>query len=159
EDRREGVANFCARITSSQLAAATANVLVVGAGAAVFDRVWRLVSERPYIEVDVARETFETLSPLDSGTVFYAALTGVLLWMGSVAGGWFENWVTLSRLPEAVAAGRRGSFLTAERRARLAAALERNSAGWGTNVALGFLLGFAPAFGRFFGIPFDVRHV
>ena len=41
----------------------------------------------------------------------------------------------------------------------MAAALERNAAGWGTNVALGFLLGFAPAVGRFFGIPFDVRHV
>lgn len=159
EDRREGVARFVSRLTSSQLAAATANVLVVGAGAVVFDRVWRLFSDSAYLPGEVAAETFQTLSPLDSGTVFFAALTGVLLWMGSVAGGWFENWVTVSRLPEAVAAGRRGKILTTGRRASLAAALERNAAGWGTNVSLGFLLGFAPAVGRFFGIPFDVRHV
>ncbi len=46
-----------------------------------------------------------------------------------------------------------------DRLRRFAAALERNASGWATNVALGFLLGFAPAVGRFFGIPFDVRHV
>ena len=42
---------------------------------------------------------------------------------------------------------------------RAADGLSRNASGWATNVALGFLLGFAPAVGRFFGIPFDVRHV
>lgn len=159
EDRLERVARFFSRLTSSQLAAATANVLAVGAGAAAFDGLWRLAAGRAYLDPEVAAHTFETLSPLDSGTVFFAALTGVLLWMGSVAGGWFENWVTVHRLPEAVAGRPPGAFLTAEQRIRLAASLERNAAGWGTNVALGFLLGFAPAVGRFFGIPFDVRHV
>ncbi len=159
EDRLERVATFFGRLTSSQLAAATANVLVVAAGATLFDGLVRLAVGRPFLDGEVAAHTFETLSPLDSGTVFFAALTGVLLWMGSVAGGWFENWVTLHRLPEAIAAEKPGPLLTKGRRARLAAALARNAAGWGTNVALGFLLGFAPAVGRFFGIPFDVRHV
>jgi len=31
--------------------------------------------------------------------------------------------------------------------------------GWATCVVLGYLLGFVPAVGRFFGIPLDVRHV
>lgn len=159
EDRLERVATFFGRLTSSQLAAAVANVLAVGAGAALFDGLWRLASGHAFLDPEDAAHTFETLSPLDSGTVFFAALTGVLLWMGSVAGGWFENWVTVHRLPEAIASRASGAFLTAERRGRLAASLERNAAGWGTNVALGFLLGFAPAVGRFFGIPFDVRHV
>ena len=112
EDRLERVATFFARLTSSQLAAAAANVLAVGAGAAVFDRLWRLASGRAFLDPEDAAHTFETLSPLDSGTVFFAALTGVLLWMGSVAGGWFENWVTVHRLPEATRgeeAGRRSS--------------------------------------------------
>ncbi|HEY3351155.1 MAG TPA: gliding motility protein [Thermoanaerobaculia bacterium] len=159
EDRLERVATFFSRLTSSQLAAAAANVLVVGAGAAVFDGLWRLVAGRAYLDPEVAAHTFETLSPLDSGTVFFAALTGVLLWMGGVAGGWFENWVTVHRLPEALAGKKPGGTLTKERLRRIGDALSRNAAGWGTNVALGFLLGFAPAVGRFFGIPFDVRHV
>jgi site-specific recombinase len=159
DDRLERVATFFSRLTSSQIAAAASNVLVVAAGATVFDGLWRLAAGHPFLEAEVAANTFETLSPLDSGTVFFAALTGVLLWMGSVAGGWFENWVTLHRLPEAIAATKPRGLLTRERRALFAAALDRNAAGWGTNVALGFLLGFAPAVGRFFGIPFDVRHV
>ena len=159
EDRLERVATFFSRLTSSQIAAAAANVLAVAAGATLFDGLWRLAAGRAYLDPDVAAHTFETLSPLDSGTVFFAALTGVLLWMGSVAGGWFENWVTVHRLPEALAGRKPGGTFTKERLQRIGDALSRNAAGWGTNVALGFLLGFAPAVGRFFGIPFDVRHV
>ena len=159
EDRLERVATFFSRLTSSQLAAAVANVFAVGAGATLFDGLWRLALGHPFLHAEDAAHTFETLSPLDSGTVFFAALTGVLLWMGSVAGGWFENWVTLHRLPEAIEEKRPGGWLTKERLHRLGESLSRNAAGWGTNVALGFLLGFAPAVGRFFGVPFDVRHV
>ena len=37
--------------------------------------------------------------------------------------------------------------------------IELNLAGWSTSIALGYLLGFVPVIARFFGIPFDVRHV
>jgi site-specific recombinase len=107
----------------------------------------------------VARDTFETLSPVNSGTVFFAALTGVLLWLGSLAGGWFENWATYHRVPEGLAQLRFGKVVGRYRMEKFAASFAHNASGWATNVALGFLLGFAPAIGRFFGIPFDVRHV
>lgn len=35
----------------------------------------------------------------------------------------------------------------------------RRASGWATNISLGFLLGMTPAFGRFLGLPLDVRHV
>jgi len=159
EDRDEKVAGFFARLTSSQLAAATSNVLSVAAGCALFVGGWKLLFGHGWVDEKVARETFLVLSPVDSGTVFFAALTGVLLWMGSLAGGWFENWATYHRLPEGIARHPLGRVFGPERMRRAADALERNASGWATNVALGFLLGFAPAVGRFFGIPFDVRHV
>jgi len=159
DDREERIAGFFARLASSQIAAATSNVLTVGVGAAAFVAGWQALAGRPWVDEKTARETFLTLSPLDSGTVFFAALTGVLLWMGSLAGGWFENWSTYHRLPEGIARHPLGRLVGRERMRRLADALSRNASGWATNVALGFLLGFAPAVGRFFGIPFDVRHV
>jgi len=159
DDREERIATFFARLTSSQLAAAVANVLTVGAGSAAFVAAWLALAGRPWVDAATARETFLVLSPLDSGTVFFAALTGVLLWMGSLAGGWFENWSTYHRLPDGIARHPLGRVLGAERMRRAADALARNASGWATNVALGFLLGFAPAVGRFFGVPFDVRHV
>lgn len=159
DDREERIAGFFARLTSSQLAAALSNVLVVSAGAAAFVAAWGALAGRPWVDEKTARETFFVLSPLDSGTVFFAALTGVLLWLGSVAGGWFENWSTYHRLPEGIARHPIGRLVGVERMRRAADAFSRNASGWATNVALGFLLGFAPAIGRFFGIPFDVRHV
>ena len=159
DDREDRIAAFFARLTSSQLAAAASNVLVVGLGAALFDRLYALIAGRPYLDDEVARQTFDTLSPLDSGTVFFAALTGVLLWLGSLAGGWFENWATVHRLPEGLARHPLGRALGPARTERIAESFRHNASGWATNVALGFLLGFAPAVGRFFGIPFDVRHV
>jgi site-specific recombinase len=159
EDREERIAGFFARLTSSQLAAAISNVVTVGVGATVFVAGWLLLAGRPWVDERIARDTFLVLSPFDSGTVFFAALTGVLLWMGSLAGGWFENWSTYHRLPEGIARHPLGRVFGPARMRRIADSLERNASGWATNVALGFLLGFAPAVGRFFGIPFDVRHV
>jgi site-specific recombinase len=159
EDREEKIASFFARLVSSQLAAAIANVATVGAGAALFVAGWLALVGRPWVDAKTARETFLVLSPLDSGTIFFAALTGVLLWMGSLAGGWFENWSTYHRLPEGIARHPIGSVVGRERLRRVSESLSRNASGWATNISLGFLLGFAPAVGRFFGIPFDVRHV
>lgn len=159
EDREERIAGFFARLTSSQLAAAVSNVVTVAVGAAVFVGGWLLLAGRPWVEPKTARETFFVLSPFDSGTIFFAALTGVLLWLGSIAGGWFENWSTYHRLPEGIARHPLGRYFGRERMRRAGDGLARNASGWATNVALGFLLGFAPAVGRFFGIPFDVRHV
>ena len=159
EDREERIAVVFANLTSSQFAAAISNVCVVGLGATLFEFSFRLLAGRPFLAEEEARQTFETLSPLDSGTVFFAALTGVLLWLGSLAGGWFENWATVHRIPEGLAQHRLGDTLGRERTQRWAASLRHNASGWATNVALGFLLGFAPAVGRFFGVPFDVRHV
>jgi len=42
---------------------------------------------------------------------------------------------------------------------RLAGAVDANLSGWTTCIVLGYLLGFVPAIGKFFGIPLDVRHV
>jgi site-specific recombinase len=159
DDREVRIASFFTRLTSSQLAAAISNVLSVGIGCSVFVFVFQEIAGRPYLDAAVARDTFETLSPVNSGTVFFAALTGVLLWLGSLAGGWFENWATYHRVPEGLAQLRFGKVVGRYRMEKFAASFAHNASGWATNVALGFLLGFAPAIGRFFGIPFDVRHV
>ncbi len=80
----------------------------------------------------------------------FGALTGVLLWLSSLGGGWLENWVTYRRLPEA---------LRHHRLERLSGFVAHHSAGIGGNVVLGALFGMAPNVGRFFGVPLDSRHI
>ncbi len=157
--RLDEIVGFTASIVRSQVAAAVGNVTIVAAGAWLFDHLFRLVAGRPYLDRDDALYVFKTLSPLDSLTILYAAETGVLLWLGSVCGGWFENWAVYHRLPRAIAAHPLGKRLGEARLRKFADAIERNASAWGTNVSLGFLLGMTPSIGHFLGLPLDVRHV
>jgi site-specific recombinase len=101
-----------------------------------------------------------SFDPFGSGTIFFAALTGVLLWLSSLAAGWFENWVVYRRLPEAIEHHRWAKSESGKRRmSKLARFLEHQSAGFGGSVALGIMLGMVPVFGKFFGLPLEVRHI
>ena len=159
EDRANEIADYAARISRSQLAAALGNVIVVSIGAFAFVHLWELALGRPFMTNEEASATYLQLNPLSSGTVFYAALTGVILWLASVVGGWFDNVSVYHRLPQAIAQHPAGRYLKRERLARWATSLAANGSGWATNVSLGFMLGMTPAIGHFLGLPLDVRHV
>jgi len=146
-------------VTSSQLAAAVGNVAVVAAGAWLFSWLFLVLAGRPFLAEAEALDTLRVMSPINSWTIWFAALTGVVLWLASVAGGWFDNWCVYHRLPDGIAQlsatpGRGRSVLR-----RLGEALSRHASGWGTNISLGFMLGMMPEIGRFTGLPLDVRHV
>jgi len=148
-----------ARIARSQFAAAVGNVSAVILTAFGFDLIWKRVAGAAFLDADTARATVASFDPLGSGTLPFAAITGVLLWVSSLAAGWFENWVVYRRLPEAIEHHRLGKRIGRDRMARLARFLEREAAGFGGSIALGFLLGMIPAFAKFFGLPIDVRHI
>jgi site-specific recombinase len=158
-ERLDRVVEFTVRICRSQFAAAMANVSVVFIGAFLFNFVWRLALGHNYLGTKQAQFVFETLSPVNSGTVFYAALTGVILWMAAMIGGWMDNWAVYHRLPQALAEHRLAGRFGRRRMAMAAGIVSRNMAGWATNISLGFLLGLAPVIGQFLGLPIDVRHV
>ena len=159
EDREDRIAATAAQLTSSQLAAAMGNVLVVAAGAGLFSWLFLAVAGRPFLAEEDALETLRVMSPINSWTVWYAALTGVVLWLASVAGGWFDNWCVYHRLPDGIAQLSAGTGRGRALLGRLGEALSRHASGWGTNISLGFMLGMMPEIGRFTGLPADVRHV
>jgi site-specific recombinase len=70
-----------------------------------------------------------------------------------------ENFAAFYRVPEAIAQHPLGNRLGRQRMKKVSDAIEANLSGWTTSVVLGYLLGFVPAMGVFFGIPLDVRHV
>ena len=99
------------------------------------------------------------MNPLESGTAIFAAFTGVILWIGGLAGGWAENFVVFNRVTEAIVQHPLGYRFGIRNMHRLADWLERNVAAWSNSIVLGYLLGLSPVIARFFGIPLDVRHV
>ena len=153
------IADFTARISRTQLAAAIGNVAAVCVGSVALERLWRVMFREHYLPEESARHVYEALHPFASGTIIYAAGTGVILWLAALIGGWCENFAVYHRLTEAVAQHPYGQRVGKAGMARVSRWLEHNLAGWSTSISLGYLLGFVPVIARFFGIPFDVRHV
>ena len=148
-----------ANLTRSQVAAIAGNLVVVVPAALIVQLAWAGSGGVPLPTPDKATATIASLSLLGA-TPFYAAFTGVLLWVSAVLSGGIENWATYRQLPEAIAREPRlVHAFGAEPMRGVAAWFERNVAGLGGNVALGFLLGMSPVVAAFFGLPLDVRHV
>jgi site-specific recombinase len=148
-----------ARITRSQLAAAMGNVGLVIPASLALDFAHRAVVGRSFLDTATAGYVLSSLHPAKSGTIFFAALTGVLLWVSSIGAGWLENWVVYHRVPEAIAEHRFGRWLGRGTMRGLSAALSHNVGGFGGNCTLGVLLAMTPIMGKFLGLPLDVRHV
>ncbi len=148
------------RITRSQLAAALGNLSCVVPAAVGMALAFQMIAGRPILTPEKAQYVVESLHPWRSGTLPWAAFTGVLLWASSMAAGWLENFVVYRRIPEALAHHRGLQRLLGEAGARrLADGALHHVAGVGGNVSLGVLLAVAPGVGGFFGLPLQVRHV
>ena len=158
-ERWEKLTEFISRITRTQLAAASGNLLTVTFGGIAFGSLWVHLFSTPFISLSSSQYVYRTLDPLASGTSFYAALTGVILWMSALAGGWVENFATYNRLAEAIADHPLGLRVGFDRMRRVADIFEKNISGWSASIVLGYLLGFIPALGHFTGVPLEVRHV
>jgi site-specific recombinase len=159
-ERLASLVEIIPRITRSQLAAFAGNLGVVAPAAVVLGVLWYQVTGQGFLTPEKAQATVASLHPWRSGTLAYAALTGVLLWASSVAGGWLENFLVYRRLPEALAHHRMLRRLVGDSGARrLADGVLHAASGVGANVALGFMLAAVPGVGGFFGLTLDVRHV
>jgi site-specific recombinase len=142
----------------SQLATVTGNIWGVIPSVIAIELAFELFSSHMTNEA-YARHTIESFSILGL-TPFYAAVTGVLLWLSSVFAGWYYNWFCYRGLPEAIENHPRLTYVFGGHGAKkIADFLRRNMAGFASNISLGFLLGMTPQIGAFFGIPLDVRHV
>jgi len=159
DERRTKIAEFAASISRTQLAAAMGNVLAVSAGAIVFDQFWRATHGHAYLASKQAEHVYLSLRPIASGTAYFAAATGVLLWMAGLIGGWCENFAIYNQIPEAIAQHPLGQRIGTQRMAALGSWVDRNVAPWSNSIALGYLMGFAPEVAHFFGLPMDIRHV
>jgi site-specific recombinase len=158
-ERWEKLTVFISRITRTQLAAAAGNLLTVTLGGILFAILWLRWFSTPFLPESSSQYVYHTLNPLASGTGFYAALTGVILWTSALAGGWVENFATYNRLADAIADHPLGLRFGFDKMRRIADIFEKNISGWSASIVLGYSLGFIPTLGHFFGVPLEVRHV
>lgn len=107
-----------------------------------------------------AHHVLENLHPILSFAVPLGALTGLQLWLSSLCGGWLENWVAYSRIPEAISVHYRlRKILGPDAAQKIAKWTLDQSSGIGTNISLGFLFGVTPLIGQLMGLNWNGNHV
>ncbi|WP_338863528.1 site-specific recombinase [Myxococcus stipitatus] len=159
-ERLSSLVDIIPRITRSQLAAFAGNLGCVLPAAVALALMWQAAVGTSFLSPAKAQATVASLHPWKSGSLLFASLTGVLLWLSSIAGGWLENFVVYRRLPEALAHHRvLRRVLGVSGARKLADGLLHAASGLGANVTLGFLLALMTVLGRFVGLPLDIRHV
>jgi len=148
------------RIIRSQFAAALGNVGAVIPCCILVSYIFQYFSKGTLIDQKEAHHIIASFHPFKTLTLVHATITGVILWLSSIAGGWLENWVVYHQIPEAIAQNRRFNIIFGrERCLDFSKKLLRASAGIGINITLGFLLAFFPIIARFFGSNLEAKHI
>ncbi len=126
----------------------------------VINRIWHAVSGHSFLTAEEAEHGVHMLFPLQSLTIPFAIITGVFLWLSSLATGWTANYVALTRMESAISKSLRVRRRLGKSRANFIAHwLKHHAAGSVGYIVLGFLLGAVPIMFGLFGIPLEVRHV
>lgn len=149
-----------AAITRTQFIATLGNVLAAIPAGLLVAALWIWLTGHGPLSPETALHSLQGNQPFQGWTLVFAAITGVLLWLSSLATGWAANWSAYRRLPEALAQNHRIQSLLGPARAEaLGDFVHRHTSGLVGYAALGGLLIFVPMAFAFAGIHLEVRHV
>lgn len=156
----ETFARLVRSIWQSQFISFVGNILGAMLVATGIGLLFPVLFGAPLIDNAEAVALAQKHAPLSSGALWYAAVAGVLLSSAGFLAGWVDNAVVFHRVGDRVAAGTGVfRFLRAGPRRRLADRVDHTFGAVTGNVALGFMLGSAGAFGEIVGLPIDIRHI
>lgn len=147
-------------ISQTQTIVTLGNLLGAIPASMAVDRTWHAIFGHPFLTQAEAEHGVRMLIPHHSGTIVFAIVTGILLWISSLATGWTANYIAVTRMEKSISNSLRVRHrLGPERAARLADWVTHHAPGSIGYIVLGFLLGTVPILVALFGIPLEVRHV
>jgi site-specific recombinase len=147
-------------ISQTQTIVTIGNIVGAVLSSIAVDRIWNAVAHHPFLDPEQATHGVQMLHPLLSATIPFAIVTGIFLWLSSLATGWTANYLALTRMESAIANSLRIRRRLGPARANtIALWVKHHAAGSVGYVVLGFLLGSVPIVVALFGIPLEVRHV
>ncbi len=159
ENQRREV-DLVSAITRTQVIATIGNVFAAIPTALLISALWWWFTGHAPFGPETALHGLHANHPFQGWTLVFAAMTGGLLWLSSLATGWAANWSAYRRLPEALAQSHRIRVLVGVPRAEaLGRFVHRHISGFIGYLVLGALLVFVPMAFAFMGIHLEVRHV
>jgi site-specific recombinase len=147
-------------ISKTQFIVTISNLVGAVPTSIVIDRIFNAVGGHPFLPEPAAEHGIRMLFPHSSMTIPFAIITGVFLWLSSLATGWTANYLALHRMGTAISNSLRiRARLGPKRAEKLAEWVKHHAPGSVGYIVLGFLLGAVPIVIELFGIPLEVRHV
>ncbi len=147
-------------ITKTQFIVTISNLIGAVPASIAIDRIFNALRGHPFLPEPAAEHGIRILFPLTSMTIPFAIITGVFLWLSSLATGWTANYLALHRMGSAISNSLRiRAKLGPKRAEKLANWVKHHAPGSVGYIVLGFLLGAVPIIFELFGIPLEVRHV
>jgi len=147
-------------ISKTQFIVTLSNLIGTVPTSIAIDRIFNAVRGHPFLSQPLAEHGMRMLFPLTSMTIPFAIITGIFLWLSSLATGWTANYLALHRMGSAISNSLRiRAKLGPERAAKFANWVNHHAPGSVGYIVLGFLLGTVPIVFELFGMPLEVRHV
>jgi site-specific recombinase len=149
-----------ARVSRSQIASFTGNLLFVFPGAFLLAWLYNLITGTKILEGDKAMAMLESQHPWHSLSLLYACNTGVFLFLSGIIAGYVQNKILYGQIGERLMKHpwwRSGA--TTEKRLRRINFIEKNAGAMIGNISLGFMLGMSSIVSKILGVPFDIRHI
>ena len=147
-------------ITYSQIIATIGNLVYVIPLTAVLDSLWNYAFGTHIVDVSYAKSIINNHDLISSLTLFYAILTGFLLFLSSAIAGWVENWIAFRNIPAILLESSfLNNFFGPIRMKKFAESAASTIGGIAGNVSIAFMLATPIIIGKFTGLPLDIRHV
>lgn len=154
------LAGLIARTSRSQIAAIIGNVCVAVPVAVVVGAALTSAMGAPYPAPEKAHKLLTDVHPLLSGSLLFAAVAGVCLFLSGLISGYYDNLAAYNRIPQRLRVHRLARRLLGEARLnRIADYVENHLGALAGNFFFGFLLGGVSTAGVLFGLPLDIRHI
>ncbi|MBI2375302.1 MAG: site-specific recombinase [Deltaproteobacteria bacterium] len=154
------LAALIARTCRSQLVAILGNVGVAVPLSILLGLAISSLTGAPYPAPEKARALLDDLHPFESGSILFAGIAGVCLFLSGLISGFYDNLAAYDRIPQRLEALPLVRKLLGPKRAGALAGYVRTDLGaLAGNFFFGFLLGGVSAAGSLFGLPLDIRHV
>lgn len=165
-DSKDGKPNFAelaitiVRVVHTQTISFIGNLLIVFPLPFIFAWLLDLGFGYKLYSPEKAIGVIENQHPWLSGSLWFAAITGIFLFMSGIIAGYCDNRMIFSRIPERIRQMKNlHRFLGFKRTIALSKYLDQNAGSLAGNISLGFFLGFATFIGEITGFPFDIRHI
>jgi site-specific recombinase len=156
----ESLSTVIVDVLRTQIAAIFGNVLVALPTAMLIAFVSAQITGQPLVSAEKAHALLQSISPLKSLALFYAAIAGVCLFLAGLISGYYDNLAAYERIRERVERAAWVKALLGEaRQRRFAVYLDNNLGALAGNFFFGFMLGTMPTLGYLTGLPLDVCHV